>query len=354
MVPVVEDRTGFAHLPVFCPDGHGRQGLTVAVKATWTIGREGRLIAVSPQPPLVLEGTWFGEPGISSPRLAPDLVPLKPATDVVLIGHACASRVGATEGMVSLAIGGLAKSVRVVGDRHFVKRLFGIGISDPLPFERIPLTWEHAFGGWDRSDLDPLRHTFDGRNPVGRGYRGRGAKFVEGVHLPNLEDPKDPLRSWAKPVTPAGFGFVDSGWMPRAAQAGTYDQRWLDECCPDLPEDFDPRFHCAGATGMTTIDGWLRGDELCLVQGVHADGDLAFALPNQPSPDIRVVRRMGGDLTTSCRLDTVIIDAGQTQVSLVWRATFLLNEGPLEVDTIIIAASEGMPHDVDVMTAGQG
>lgn len=340
MVPVVEDRVGFVHQAIFSPDGHGRQGLTVAVKRTWAIGRDGRLTVAETQPPLVLEGTWSGDPGLSSPRLPPDLVPLKPATDVVLLGHAHASRPGATQGSVTLAVGEISKSARVVGDRRFVKRLFGIGISDPLPFERIPLTWEHAFGGWDRSDVDPARHTFEGRNPVGRGFRARGARFVEGVALPNIEDPQQPARTWAKPVAPTGFGCIGPGWQPRPALAGTYDQRWLDERCPDLPDNFDPRFHCAAAPGLTTSDGWLRGDETCLVSGVRVEGDLAFALPNQPPPDIRAVRRVRGDLTAGCRLDTVVIEADLAQVSLVWRATFLLDEGPLEVDTIIIAARE--------------
>lgn len=347
MVPVVEDRIGLPHLTVFCPDGRGGQALTIAVKATWTIGADGRLSAAPVQAPLALEGTWWGEPGASSPRLAPDLVPLKPATDVALLGHACAPHARATSGIVSLTVGDLEKTVRVTGDRRFVKRLFGVGISDPLPFERVPLTWEHAFGGWDRSDPDPSRHSFEARNPVGCGHRTRGSRFVDGVALPNLEDPEDPVRAWGRPATPAGFGFVAPGWQPRAALAGTYDQRWLDGRCPDLPDDFDPRFHCAAAPGLTTAADWLRGDEACLVRGVRPDGDLAFALPGQAPPAVRVVQRTGGaDLTAGCRLDTVVIAADQAEVGLIWRATFPLAEGPLEIDTVILAAGGAMPLQV--------
>ncbi len=45
------------------------------------------------------------------------------------------------------------------------------------------------------------------------------------------------------PLEPFGFGFVGRSSPGRAAFAGTYDRRWLDEVCPFLPEDFDHRYY---------------------------------------------------------------------------------------------------------------
>ena len=39
------------------------------------------------------------------------------------------------------------------------------------------------------------------------------------------------------------FGPVGRSWQPRIRWAGTYDQKWMDEKFPFLPEDFDERYY---------------------------------------------------------------------------------------------------------------
>ena len=52
-----------------------------------------------------------------------------------------------------------------------------------------------------------------GPHPVavlgGTGYvAGRGSELLEGMALPNLEDPNDLISGWKDRPAPAGFGFV--------------------------------------------------------------------------------------------------------------------------------------------------
>src|SRR5262249_61161567 len=131
----------------------------------------------------------------SSYRSEPETAFIKPATDVVLVGHACARR-PTTELLVSLAVGAIRKAVRVMGDRTWSRTLGVKSMSRPTPFERMPLVWERSFGGWDRSHADPRKHTFEPRNPVGRGFRARHGSLEDGLLLPNLEDPQHPLKSF--------------------------------------------------------------------------------------------------------------------------------------------------------------
>ena len=66
-------------------------------------------------------GKRYGEPGKSSYKREPDFAFVKPATDVVLLGHAHAPRGKATEATVGVKVGPVEKTVRVVGDRVWVK-----------------------------------------------------------------------------------------------------------------------------------------------------------------------------------------------------------------------------------------
>src|SRR2546430_3687510 len=106
--------------------------------------------------------------------MASDLGLVKPATDVLLAGHAYANGGSSDKGVdVRLSIGTVRKTVRVFGDRVWDSGLLGARISPPQPFEKIPLIWERAFGGFDRTDGESPKVDSESRNPVGAGFRFR-------------------------------------------------------------------------------------------------------------------------------------------------------------------------------------
>ena len=335
--PAVENSTPFAYEPVFVANEGGRPLLVAVVKGTWDIGPQGLALAEQQDPP-ALAGvpTSEEEEGESSWRYEPEGSLLKPATDVVLVGSAVAPRPRTTDMMVGFQIGALRKSVRVLGDRIFFQSLGTIGMSDPRPFERIPLTWERAYGGWDRSHPDEKKHTCEFRNPVGVGYRGSGSRFEEGLRCPNLEDPARPFKGWGDRPPPAGFGFISPSWEPRRQLGGTYDEKWQKERAPLLPRDFTRRFLSAASPGLVA-PGYLRGDEPVAAIGVRTGGNLSFQLPGAPPPSVKVVRHGTGDVTVETRLDTVIVDADAGKVFILWKGELVLRREPTEIRTMVVS-----------------
>ena len=247
---------------------------------------------------------------------------------------------------VALQAGKLGKTVRVWGDRWVTGGMMP-DISPPEPFEKIPLTWERAFGGWDRTPEAEELHWFDTRNPVGVGYVSKHGKVVEGSPLPNLEDPWDPLRVPGGHCKPAGFGFVAPNWQARAAYAGTYDESWMQSRAPLLPRDFDRRFFNSASPGMTSSDYFL-GDEWIQVQGATQEGNWIFQLPGLENPRCRVSTRFSGDLELTTKLDTVIVDADERRLVLIWRTHGPLRDGPLDVKTLVVECANAPSEETNM------
>jgi len=338
--PAVENGTPFAFEPLFLADEEGRPLLVPLVKATFALAERGPALAEQ-QVPVLPAGLPWGEPGKSSYRYEPECAFAKPATDVVLVGSAVAPKPGTTEMLVGFQVGPLRKGVRVLGDRAFFKAAGSVGMSRPVPFERVPLRWERAFGGWDRSHPDPGKHEVEPRNPVGVGFRGGGTRFEEGLRAPNLEDPARPFKGWGDRPPPAGLGFVSPDWEPRRRWAGTYDEKWAEERAPLLPRDFDRRFMNAAPPGLVA-QGYLRGDEQVVATGVSASGGMSFPLPGVAPPRVEVEHAGREDQALPMSLDTVIVDTDLGKLFLFWRGQVAVRE-PTAVRSIRVVPGAGTP-----------
>ncbi|MFO0587752.1 MAG: DUF2169 domain-containing protein [Polyangiaceae bacterium] len=153
---------------------------------------------------------------------------------------------------VRVQLGPIDKSLLVFGDRHWKHTV----PSDPVPFTEMPITYENAFGGPGFS-----------RNPIGKGFappEERGAKHL----LPNVEDPKHPIRAPNDRPPPAGLGPYDPMWPQRKATSGTYDDRWLADVYPGFPDDMDwSTFNTAPEDQRTSAR--LTGDEVIRIENMH-------------------------------------------------------------------------------------
>jgi hypothetical protein len=312
------------------------------IKATYTIRQDIRLSLAEKQVPVNIGGEYWGDPEHSSYKYEPETAFIKPTTDIVLIGHAHAPKPRVTEVNVSLSVGPIKKVVRVIGDRYWVKKFGLISKTKPAPFERIPLIYERAFGGWDRSYPNPEQHSFEPRNPVGTGFRTKRGKFEEGVRLPNLEATRRPLKRYRDKPPPVGFGFISPHWQPRAALAGTYDEAWTKERMPLLPSDFDRRFFNAAPLDQI-VPGFLKGDESVVILNASPRGRLSFSLPGVPPPQCRVELQGRPDQHLQTQLDTVIINTDENLLFLIWRAHLVLRSGPQDVVSIEVW-TEGAPE----------
>lgn len=328
--PEIHNDTGFAYATIVVSDEESVPQYVSIVQAQYSFATGGPLLRLEEQPDAILGGEWYGDPAVTSPRLEPQFAFVKPATDVVLLGHALAPHAGATTTQVGIMVGPVRKLARATGDRQLSKRLGVSRISPPEPFERIPLVYERAFGGWDRRAEDPVEHAFEARNPVGIGFRTGSADADDEIAVPNIEDPEHPFQSYGDTPPPAGFGFLAPNWQPRLAYGGTYDEKWDQNRKPLLPEDFDRRFFNAASPGLIA-PGYLVGDEPVVLLGVTAEGRTGFNLPGVPPPVCLVDTRDDKRAVLQTNLDTVIVDADSRLVTLQWRTTLSLRDGPHEV-----------------------
>jgi len=310
----------FTAAPFFLMDKNGAETLLVVVKGTWSIGSNGTLTLAEEQMPILTEPVYSGEPGQSSLIHDTDVVLEKPGTDCVLIGHAWAPNSGVPHVDVSFAVGPVKKQARVFGDRKWIKSgTEAASISRVSPFEKIPLTWERAFGGADTSPPNPADHEYCLENPVGRGIMADTSKIdIDGQLLPNIEDPADLIQTPGQRPRPAGFGMIAPYWQPRAGFAGTYDENWRRTLNPLPPADLDPRFYSSAAPGLCT-PSHLTGTEQVLVEGASPNGALRFELPAAtPRASVRL-RQREDDIPLL--LDTVIVEPDEARLVLVWRGT---------------------------------
>ena len=340
--PRLDNKTPYAVEPLFFDDEDGNPVVVVVAKGTFELQNHRQLALLEEQPGLELAGTCYGDdPGTSCYIFEPEVAPFKPATDVVAIGHAHATRPGATAVDVGLQVGPLRKVARVFGERIWYRSGAGFELTAPRPFEKLPVTFERAFGGWDRSSPDAAHHACEPRNPIGRGFHGRHAVERKDDFAPNVEDPQHPIVDHRDRPAPVGFGFTSPHWHPRLSYAGTYDEVWDKTRKPRLPKDFDVRYFNAAPSGLVAA-GYLRGDEGVQSVGFSPRGQLAFTLPGLPPPRIRVAMLGRPDPVLEPRLDTVIVDFDRLRVTLLWRCRAKIPEGPHDVYEVSAESPEAL------------
>nr|WP_246356683.1 DUF2169 domain-containing protein [Pyxidicoccus fallax] len=321
-------------------DEHGADVLTLVVKATFVLHASGVVEPLQPPPPVNPEPAFHGTPGSSSLKYESEAVFTKTATDVVLLGHAHSPGGRATEVTVSLRIGSLTKRVLVLGSRVWSRILGSATISPPLPFERIPLTYERAYGGWDRSNPDLPEA--DLRNPVGTGFIARPSQGrYDGLRLPNLEDPQHRIRHPSDKPPPAGFGFIASHWQPRLQLAGSYDQAWKEERFPLLPRDFDLR-HLNAAPTDQQVPGFLSGGEPVEILNASVRGPLRFKLPTYRLEGVVMLHSYRRH-ALPMPLDTVVIDTDEARLVMVWRCSVPIHRQIHEVVWVKVQQLGGGP-----------
>ena len=297
-------------------DKKAAEHLVVALKATFSIGESGALVVAEKQEPLKLTDEFHGEPDSSSIKQEAELGPVKPATDVLLVGNAVAPQ-GVTRYMeVSIRVGPLEQRAIVFGDRFWTSTAGSAGISAPQPFDAVPLVWERGFGGTDLTP-GPEHRDHEPRNPVGVGFRAKKSSTPwMDTPLPNIENPAQLLSKPGQRVPPVGFGPVGRNWEPRVRYVGTYDEQWMQRRMPLLPEDFDDRFHNAAPPGLVAA-GYLGGSETVDVMGCSSGGRFGFTLPGI-RPQVAV--RVSGQLRpVEMQLNTITVDMGQMQLRLLWK-----------------------------------
>jgi len=326
------NRSPFAASMAVFPNEDAVDTLYVVVKATFNIGKAFTLADEQLKP--AVEDVYWIEPGTSSLKYASDIHLGKPATDIILIGHACAlEQKEVRELDVSLSVGQVSKRLRVFGERQWKDGK----ITAPTPFKTMALVYEKAYGGMHivNGQIDSAEL----RNPVGRGFAGtRKPEEMNGAPLPNLEDPNQLIREPTDNPTPACFGFCAPHWQPRATFAGTYDEIWKKTRAPYLPTDFNKRFLNMAHTDLV-YPGFLVGGEPVQMTSMHPSGTVQFDVP-RVTLTTRITLADKEEEQPPFHLETLLLEPNQMKVSLIWRAALTCDKQALNIRHIDI----GLAH----------
>lgn len=321
----VDNQTRYAHAHSWDRDREGAETWIVVVKGTFDIRADGSTQVAAEQIPVCELPKYYGEPGQSSLRLDTDLLRIKPTTDIIVVGRAHAPHDRPVEQLdVTLKTASFEKILRVFGDRLFKRGIVGVKPGAPRPFVTMPLVYERAFGGADRSAADPSRHDWDEDNPVGVGFATDSSLLVDRP-VPNIEYPQG-----AACGAPAGFGPIAPHWRPRHQWAGTYDTAWERQRKPLLPDDLDDRFFLSAPHDQQPR-AHLSGGEVIELRHMTPEGVLRFTLP-------RVVlgfeTAFGGSEPIAHRqvLHSVIVEPDFARVCMVWQTSLRCHAKVLKLD----------------------
>ena len=326
----LQNSTPFAASMALFPNEDAVDTLYVIVKATFNINNQ--LTLADEQPPPVAADVYWAEPGKSSVKYVSDMHIGKSATDIIMLGHACApDKQEVNQLDVKLSVGEINKTVRVFGDRQWKNGQ----ITSPLPFTSMAMVYEKAFGGVRMQDGKIVEA--DIRNPIGRGFAGsRQGDDMNGVPLPNLEDPGHLIQDISDTPVPACFAPCAPNWQPRVDYAGTYDEQWQRTRAPYLPQDFDKRFLNAAHPDLV-YSGFLQGGERVEITHMHPSGRLIFTVPK-----VNMMTRVmiaEEEIIPRFELETLLLEPNRLLMSLVWRAAVTCDKKALKVSEVKIALS---------------
>jgi uncharacterized protein YjbI with pentapeptide repeats len=239
---------------------------------------------------------WKLVGGELGPEGVLDEVMPKASAEVLLSARAFPPNGPQPSCQVRLQMGPVQRQLYIFGDRKWTLT----GPTDPEPFTEMPIVWSRAFGGEGFA-----------KNPIGKGFKPVRTDAGESHPLPNVESPKQIIKSQRDRPDPASFGPLDLSWPQRTSLAGTYDDRWLKERYPGYPADFDWTFFNVAPEGQR-FTGFLKGGEEFVLENMHPTK--ATLRGRLPTGRARVFLEMRGGKETGA---TELCDV-PTRVDTVW------------------------------------
>jgi hypothetical protein len=286
-----------------------------------------------------------GDPEITTVQFESEVAPFKLATDFVVIGSAFApGGKPVTQLDAIVEVGRTKKMVRVFGDRscEYVQGR-SPRFLDPQPFTEIEIRYERAYGGTDTKSKPEMMVLYP-RNPMGTGFvLANRESTINGLMLPNLEDPADLLipdrlvvgepEKWPAQPLPQGFGWFPKIAYPRCSFVGALPAfvapgvPLKEETLGLVPRNqialgrqfrlpsYDVRFNHGASLGLTVP--FLAGGEPVRLTHLMPEGVLAFSLPKEKP---QMMLDLGvGPTELSPVLHTACVRVADRQLDMIWR-----------------------------------
>lgn len=277
----VKNKTPFSAEGYFERDRDGREVWCIAVRARFTIAPDGTTIIAEQQSPIKLAPEYVN----NDPQellSESDISPFRPNTDMLVHGQVCTPEYKPLNKQnIYIRAGNLEKKAVAIGSRRALISKNKIQLIDHQPIQNLPLSWRYAYGGKDLAQGNNSEHVMES-NPIGTGYCSKPLTSLDNdteFDLPCIEDIHHTMTSDSLNSSPVGFGPVAAYWSPRKEHAGTFDQTWQTSRAPLLPLDFSENFYQSAPIDQI-YKGNLVGGEPVTIDGLHAQGQYHFHLPN--------------------------------------------------------------------------
>ncbi|MCK6263552.1 DUF2169 domain-containing protein [Vibrio sp. ZSDE26] len=250
---------------------------------------------------------YLDEPGRSAMKIDHDFPILKRNTDVIVYGRARSyAKKPVTYHECRLLVDEhIDKTLTVFGDRKWVEHSGSLTVTATQPFIDKAIDYSHAFGG-------------DERNRLGKGV-GTSIKELTGMNVPSVFYSKEDWSTSSKAIRVAGFGPLPPFFADRYMHAGTYDENWIENRRPLLPEDFDDRYYqCAPKDQQ--CNGHLKGGERMMLSGFCHNDTMIFRVPEERYIAVAAFNKKERSLEMP--INTVFIDAEEKQITITYTAAF--------------------------------
>ena len=265
-----------------------------------------------------------------------DDFPKEDNLDVIVLGNAYPEGGRPASRMtVSIQVGSIKRSLAIFGDRYWHKDK----ITEPLPFEIMPITYSNAHGGKVEVEIDDgsFVSVADPRNQEGKGFPvdrmlpGINAQFkppkgfprFDNMRpLPNIEDPDQLITSPTDSPDPAYWATVPLSTATHAFRTMGLSSEDLDN--PDIlnqKSDLGPTptvFHRAHPS--LDLDIELSGVREVVLTGLSPDGAIQFIVPScEIWADILLAEKI---IEAKLRPDTLVILPEEKRFYIVYRFNF--------------------------------
>ncbi|MBU1169908.1 MAG: DUF2169 domain-containing protein [Proteobacteria bacterium] len=322
--------TPFISTLAFTKNNEGHPLIVCVLKATFEFDKNGA-VTTAPRErmlPILFADTYYESDAPSSVRFPTDLTPHKDGTDIIINGHAYGNH--DKQILCGFTLGHLGKTLQVSGHRVWNKIMGIHTMTGPFPFEKIPVTYEHAFGGCYQDKKGPHVYPY---NPVGKGL---GAKYAEKALLPNIEYRNDLIHSVRNLPKPAAFGAIAPTWAQRLVYAGTFDDTWKNRRYPLGPSDMDPAFYNAAPHDQIYRPKLKGGEELSLLRLHPSNPEIGLTVPKHRFTCTARIKTEA--LSRPMVIDTCLIEPDEQRLSLTYISRFPLNSDNRYLKTIHIEA----------------
>jgi hypothetical protein len=172
-------------------------------------------------------------------------------------------------------------------------------------------------------------------NPAGVGYYPN-RKDLHGAALPITAELGKIVEDTSGPYRPMAFGPLGRTWLPRRSYVGTYDDAWLAERMPLVPDDFDDQYFQAAPPDQQIP--FPKGEIPVELVNLTPQGRTKFRLPEEEV--IVTFKRRSGPLSQRiANLDTILLLPEKRKVCLTWRSRFVLNRDLFEICEVVVRAT---------------